>query len=483
MKDYASQKISLGEKFGYSLGDVAANLVFQMMMIFQLKFYTDVFGLDGAVAGSILMIGSLSAIIVDPTVGILTDRTKTRWGKFRPWVLWTAIPFCVFYVLAFYNPGIQEKSMVVVYATISYVLMMTAYSFNNIPYASLGGVMTSDIKERTSITTIRFVAVTIAQFIVQGLTLPLVDTFGQGDKQHGWVCTIALFACIALILFIVTFMVSKERIQPPPAQETNIKEDIKDTLSDASWNSMALLTFALFITLAMWGSAMNFYFQYNIDQKSLYDFLSIFGFRIELNEAYSMGFSLFNMTGAIVQFAGVILLSRYLANKYGKKMVFIVCLSLTAFFTALFYIPSPTDVSLLFILNILKSLAYAPTVPLLWAMIGDVADHIEYQNYRRATGFCFSGIILALKLGLGLGGAIAGVIISMFGYVAGGEVIQNESAMEGIRLVSSIVPAILFGVGVVALYFYPISKEYNESMQAELSGRRRLLGEKERSEE
>jgi GPH family glycoside/pentoside/hexuronide:cation symporter len=474
MKDYASQKVSLGEKFGYSLGDAAANLVFQMMMIFQLKFYTDVFGLDGAVAGSILMIGSISAIIVDPTVGLLADRTNTRWGKFRPWVLWTAIPFCLFYVLAFYNPGIQEKSMVAVYATISYVLMMTAYSSNNIPYTSLGGVMTSDIKERTSITTIRFIAVTIAQFVVQGLTLPLVDTFGQDDKQHGWICTIALFACIALVLFVVTFLVTKERIQPPPAQEVNVKEDIKITLSDVSWNSMALLTFAIFITLAMWGSAMNFYFQYNIDQKSLYDFLNFFGLNIELKDAYSMGFSLFNMTGAIVQFAGVILLSRYLANKYGKKKVFIVCLSLTAFFTALFYIPSPTDISLLFLLNILKSLAYAPTVPLLWAMIGDVADHIEYQNYRRATGFCFSGITLALKLGLGLGGAIAGVIISMFGYVAGGEAIQNESAMEGIRIVSSIVPAILFGVGVIALYFYPISKEYNESMQAELSGRRRL---------
>ena len=284
-----------------------------------------------------------------------------------------------------------------------------------------------------------------------------------------------------MVLFIITFLVSKERIQPPPSQEVNIKEDIKNTVSDVSWNSMALLTFAIFVTLAMWGSAINFYFQYNIDQKSLQDFLNFFGLNVEQKEAYSIGFSIFNMTTAIVQFLGVICLSRYLANKYGKKKVFIVCLSLTAFFTALFYIPSPTDISLLFVLNILKSLAYAPTVPLLWAMIGDVADHIEYQNYRRATGFCFSGITLALKLGLGLGGAIAGVIISMFGYVSGGEAIQNETAMEGIRIVSSIVPAILFGVGVIALYFYPIGKEYNESMQAELAGRRRLI-EKQKDE-
>lgn len=477
MKGYTSQKVSLGEKVGYSLGDAGANLVFQMMMMFQLKFYTDVFGLDGAVAGSILMIASFAALVVDPTVGLLADRTVTRWGKFRPWVLWTAVPFCVFYILAYYNPGIVEKGMVATYATISYVLLMTIYSFNNIPYTSLGGVMTSDIKERTSITTIRFIIVTIAQFVVQGLTLPLVDRFGRGNDQHGWLCTIGLFAVIALVFFIITFMVTKERIQPPVTQKKNIKADIKDTISDVSWNSIALLTFVLFITLAMWGSAINFYFQYNVDEQSLCDFLRVFGLTVEQNEAYSIGFSAFNMMGAIIQFLGVICMSRYLANKYGKKKVFMICLSMTAFFTAMFYIPSPTDVSLLFFLNFLRSLAYAPTVPLLWAMIADVADHIEYENHRRATGFCFSGVVLALKMGLGLGGAIAGIIISMFGYVSGNVSVQNESAMEGIRIVSSLVPALLFAVGVLALHFYPITKEYNESMQAELAARRRKAKE------
>ena len=183
MKRDLSQQVSFREKIGYSLGDAGANLAFQMMMIFQLKFYTDIFGLDGAVAGSVLLIACVVAAIVDPTVGILADRTRTRWGKFRPWVLWTALPFCVFYVLAFYNPGIQEKAQVATYATISYILLLVVYSFNNIPYTSLGGVITSDIRERTSVTTIRFVAVTIAQFVVQGLTLPLADRFGQGDLQ------------------------------------------------------------------------------------------------------------------------------------------------------------------------------------------------------------------------------------------------------------------------------------------------------------
>jgi len=473
MKQKTSQQISLGEKIGYSLGDAGANLAFQMMMIFQLKFYTDVFGLDGAVAGSVLLIACVVAAIVDPTVGILADRTHTRWGKYRPWVLWTALPFCVFYILAFYNPGIQEKAQVATYATLSYVLLLVAYSFNNVPYSSLGGVITSDIRERTNITTIRFVAVTIAQFVVQGLTLPLVDRFGQGNLQRGWLYTVALFAVVSLVFFLITFAVSRERIQPPPTQEANIVEDIKSTISNVPWTAMFLLTFTLFITLAVWGSAMSFYFQYNVDQKSLYDFLHVFGLVDDISQAYSVGFSVFNMTGAIVQFLGVIILSRRLANKYGKRKVFMVCLSLTTFFTALFYIPSPTDVSLLFTLNFMKSLAYAPTIPLLWAMIGDVADHIEYENYRRATGFCFAGIVMALKVGLGLGGAVAGIIISAFGYQSGNVAIQNESAMEGIRLVASLVPALLFGVGVVALFFYPITKEYNEKMQAELSARRR----------
>lgn len=498
--DVMSQKVSLGEKIGYSLGDVSANLVFQMMMIFQLKFYTDVFGLDGAIAGSVLLVARIVDAFVDPTVGIMSDRTNTRWGKYRPWVLWTALPFCVFYVLAFYNPGIEDKGMVALYATISYILLMAMYSFNNTPYSSLGGVMTGDIKERTSITSIRFVGATIAQFVVQGLTLPLVSKFGNGDAQHGWLCTISIFAAIAFVFLIIAFMSSRERITPPPTQKVSVKDDIKDTLSSVPWRAMFVLTLFIFITLAMWGSAMNFYFQYDVDQKSLYDFLYSLGLADPDNlkegvwatvlgsfnliahsqsDAYAIGFSLFNMVGAIVQFIGVICLSNFLANRYGKKLTFIVCLSLTALFTAMFYLPAPTDVGFMFVLCILKSLAYAPTVPLLWAMIGDVADHVEYVNHRRATGFCFSGVVFSLKAGLGLGGAFAGLILSVFGYVSGNVSVQNDTAVEGIRLVSSIIPALLFAVGVVALFFYPITKQYNETMQAELAERRRKANKQE----
>lgn len=489
-----NQKVPILEKIGYSLGDCSANLVFQMMMIYQTKFYTDVFGLEGAVAGTVMLIARIVDAFVDPTVGILSDRTQTRWGKYRPWVIWTALPFMLFYILAFYNPGIESKGLVALYATISYTLLMTLYSFNNTPYASLGGVMSSDIKERTSITSIRFVAATIAQFVVQGLTLPLVSKFAGegGDKGHGWLCTISIFAAIGLVFLVITFFSTKERITPPTNQKTDTKKDIRDIFKSIPWRAMFILTIFLFTTLAMWGSAMNYYFENYVDRGALYSFLdklglvlsngdtgaghailNAFGLVVDTPEkAYEVGFGVFNMLGALVQFFGVIFLSGFLANRYGKKSVFIVCLTLTAIFTAFFYFPNETDVETMFILNFLKSLAYAPTVPLLWAMIADVADHSEYVNYRRATGFVFAGIVFALKAGLGIGGAILGFLLSGFGYISGSGVHQSESAIHGIVLSSSLIPALTFFIGVIALYFYPITKKYNEQMQSELSERR-----------
>ena len=489
-----NQKVSLAEKIGYSLGDCSANFVFQMMMIYQTKFYTDVFGLEGAIAGTVMLVARIVDAFIDPTVGLLSDRTNSRWGKYRPWVLWTALPFMVFYVLAFYNPGIEDKGMVALYATISYTLLMTLYSFNNTPYASLGGVMTSDIKERTSITSIRFVAATIAQFIVQGLTLPLVGKFAgeSGDKNQGWLYTISIFAVIGFIFLVITFFSSKERITPPVNQKSNTKQDIKDIFKSIPWRAMFILTLFIFTTLAMWGSAMNYYFENYVDRGALYVFLGkmglvtndgggvwysildSFGLIVSSPErSYEVGFGLFNMLGALIQFIGVILLSSFLANRYGKKKVFIICLTLTAVFTALFYFPNETDIETMFILNILKSLAYAPTVPLLWAMIADVADYSEYVNYRRATGFVFAGIVFALKAGLGIGGAILGFLLSGFGYISGAGTVQPESAITGIMLSSSIIPAACFFVGVIALYYYPITKDLNEKMQAELTERRK----------
>lgn len=488
----ASQKVSFGEKVGYSLGDGSANLIFQMMMMFQMQFYTDVFGIKATIAGQILLFARFFDAFVDPVVGILADRTNTRWGKYRPWLLWTMVPFAIFFILAFTTPDWDEKSKII-YAGITYTLLMSIYSFNNTPYASLGGVMTGDIKERTSISSIRFVTASIATFVVQGLTLPLVTRFGGDSKSaSGWTWTIALFAVIGVVLMIITFFTAKERITPPKNQQTSIKQDLKDVTGCKPWLAMFILTLFLFTTLSMWGSSMSYYFDYVVDKQALFEFLKNFNlvstngvieggwasfldsFGLialpDLSNVYAVGFSLFNMIGQIITIAGVILLSGFLAGIFGKRNVFVVCLTLTSICTALFYFLPATSIHTIFMVNILKNLAYAPTIPLLWAMMGDVADYSEWKNSRRATGFVFAGIVFALKAGLGIGGAILGAILESFGYVA--KEVQTESAVMGIRITSSILPAVLFFIGVIALFFYPISKKLNEKMQVELEERR-----------
>ncbi len=494
MNKTTSDKVSLFEKVGYSLGDCSANFVFQMIMVYQAKFYTDVFGLEGAVAGAVMLIARIIDAFADPAVGVLSDRTQTRWGKYRPWILWTALPFMVFYVLAFYNPGIENKVLLSVYATISYTLLMALYSFNNTPYASLGGVMTGDSKARISINSVRFVVVTTAQFVVQGLALPLVNKFSNGgeDMQRGWLYMVSIFAIIVTIFLIITFLTTRERITPPANQSQNTKQDLKDIFGSVSWRSMFLLTLFIFTTLALWGSSMNYYFENYVDSQALYQFLkdigltssqigdgifgrllNSFGLVIESPaQAYAVGFGLFNMVGALVQFVGVIFLAGYLANNFCKRMVFIICLFLTSLFTAMFFLPEPSDIRLMFTLNILKSLAYAPTVPLLWTMMADVADHSEYVNHRRATGVVFAGVVFGLKAGVGIGGAILGFILSAFGYVSEAGFNQSSSAVTGIVISSSLVPAFIFMLGVVALFFYPITKNIQIKIQEELELRR-----------
>ena len=483
------QKVSFSEKVGYSLGDGSANLVFQMMMMFQLFFFTDVFGIKATAAGMILLFARVFDAFVDPLAGILADRTNTRWGKYRPWILWTALPFAVFFILAFLTPDYSERGKII-YAGITYTLLMSIYSFNNTPYSSLSGVMTNDVKERTSISSIRFVTATIATFIVQGLTLPLVSRFGQGDTQKGWALTITLFAAVAVVLLVITFFSARERITPPAGQRTSVKQDFKDVIGNRPWKTMFTLTFFLFITLAMWGSGMSYYFNYYIDKDALFVFLGKIGLvsntantgiaysvlnafgliAADNSQVFAVGFSLFNMVGQLFTLAGVILLSQFLANIFGKRNVFIVCLSFTALFTGLFFVIPPESIGLVFTINILKSLAYAPTIPLLWAMMGDVADHSEWVNHRRATGFVFAGIVFALKAGLGFGGAICGAIIDSCGFVA--NAVQDSFAITGIKLTSSIVPACTFIICAVALFFYPISKKLNEQIQNELNKRR-----------
>ena len=486
-----SQKVSMKEKIGYSMGDGAANLAFQMMMMFQMFFYTDVFGIKATAAGAILLLARFVDAFVDPLVGVLSDRTNTKWGKYRPWILWTVLPFAVFFILAFTTPDLGERAKII-YAGITYTLFMSIYSFNNTPYSSLGGVMSSDIRERTSIASVRFVTATIATFVVQGLTLPLVSKFGNGQANdpRGWFLTICLFAAVAVVLMLITFFSTKERITPPKDQKTDSKQDFKDLVHCTPWKAMFVLTLFLFITLSLFGSAMSYYFNYFVDKQALFNFVQKFGLvssgeptfwqkildmfglisKPDLSNVFAVGYSFFNMIGQFVTLAGVLFLSQPLSSRFGKRNVFLICLGLTGVFTGMFYLVDSRQIGLIFIINILKNAAYAPTIPLLWAMMGDVADYSEWKNRRRATGLCFAAIVFALKAGLGIGGALCGGIVQSFGFVA--NTTQNVSSLLGIRLTSSLIPAATFIIATCALFFYPISKNVNGKLQSELTERR-----------
>ncbi len=488
----AVTKLSVREKIGYGFGDGAANFVFQTMLIFQLPFYTNVFGITAAAAGTLLLVGRFWDAVFDPFMGTLADRTNTRWGKFRPWILWSAVPFAVAFVLVFTTPHLGATGKIV-YAYVMYILLMTLYSVNNTPYSALNGVITGDVNERTSLSSYRFFFSMMAALIVQGFTLPMVYKFGQGDAQKGYTMTIGVFAIVCIIFFLITFFSVRERVKPDPKQKSSPKKDLAGLLKTGPWITMFVTTLFVFITLAMWGSGMFYYFTYYVDKDSLFNFLqslglaqiqsgsggtwygilNTFGLIVSRDgsNVSGVGFSLFNMAGMVMNILGV-LASTFLAIRFGKKMVFTIGLFFTAVFTALFILLPAQSVGLAFLLNILKSLSYGPTIPLLWAMMADVADYSEWKTKRRATGLVFAGIVFGLKAGLGLGGAICGWILSAYDYDVNNAV-QTAHAILGIRMASSIYPALTFFAGVVAILFYGISKKLNLQIQDELAERRR----------
>src|SRR5579872_4729991 len=263
-----AQKLSFAEKAGYSLGDGAANFVFQTMILFQLSFYTDTLGVTAASAGILLLAGRLWDAFFDPMMGVLADRTNTRWGKFRPWVLWTAVPWGIAMVLAYSSPSLSAAGKIV-YACITNALLMTLYSANNTPYSAMTGVMTGDVNERTSLSSFRFVAAMVAQLIVGGFTLPLVAKFGHGDKAKGWQMTMGLWAIVCVVLFLITFLSTRERIQPDPRQKSAPREDFGALLHNGPWKAMFILTLAHFAMLAMRGGTLFYYFQYYVNPGKL----------------------------------------------------------------------------------------------------------------------------------------------------------------------------------------------------------------------
>ena len=332
----------------------------------------------------------------------------------------------------------------------TYIVLMMVYSANNLPYSALSGVITGDLAERTSLSSYRFVCAMSAAFVVQGLALPMVNYFGQGNSAKGYQITMGILSALAVVFFVITFATTRERVQPDPTQQSSVKQDFADLTRNGPWIAMFVLTIVLFVTLAMRGGVMLYYFKYFVAREDL--------------------FSIFNVCGLGATIIGVIG-STSLAKRFGKRDVFIAGLAATVIFTAMFVLLPRTAITAIFAVEMLRQLAYGFTIPLLWAMMADVADYSEWKNKRRATAIVFSAIVFGLKAGLGFGGAIGGWVLSAYGYVP--NVVQTERALQGIKLTASVFPAITFALAVVCLFFYRIDKQLEIQITDDLAERRR----------
>lgn len=473
----ASQKLSVLEKVGYSLGDLAANLVFQTLMTYLAYFYTDIYGLDTKHASVIMLtVGLVAAFGFNPIIGALADRTSSRWGKFRPWILFTAVPLGVIALLAFSTPDFSYKGKVI-YAVVTYSLLLLLYAANNLPYSALSGVITGDMKERNSMSSYRFVAVMFAQFFVQVFMLAIIETAGGGNKAAGIEKVMTWLAVIGTIMLLITFLTTKERIVPKPEQKSSVTEDLGDLFKNKPWIIMLVLTTLVFVTLAMKGGSYVYYFKNYVDKESLArfvspitSFLSGAGLNFFGEDPVSAGFGLFNAGGIIFMIVGITLSKRY-ADKYGKRDVFGITLFISTLFILAFAFFPPTSVALMFASQILHGFFYGITIPLLWAMIADVADYSEWKNNRRATAIIFSAMMVGLKAGLSVGSALLTWILSLYSYIPNSDT-QTPAAINGTKMLVSVFPAIPFLIGAGLLFFYRINKSMEVQIESDLKQRR-----------
>lgn len=491
--NYISQRLSIKEKVGYSLGDLAANLVFQSLITFLAWYYTNIYGLnENDAAWIIFLVGVIAACLFNPIIGALADRTKSRWGKFRPWILWTAVPLGVISVLAFTTPDFSYSGKVI-YAVVTYTLLLLLYAGSNLPYSALSGVITGDMKERNSISSYRFVAVMIAQFFVQVLMLPLVIHVGkikiangasieiygnieQAQQAIGIESVMTWMAVIGTILLIITFFTTKERIVPKEEESSSVKEDFSYLIKNIPWIIILSVTTLIFITLSMRGGSALFYFKNYVIEENLSEFLApllsfINDIGIEFfNDIPSAGFGIFNGGGIIFMILGISL-SKPLADRFGKRNIFGLFLFISTLFILIFYFFKGDQIALIFISQILHGFFYGITIPLLWAMIADVADYSEWKFYKRATALIFSAMMVGLKVGLSIGGGLITKILSEYGYSSDLEV-QSEQAINGTKMLMSVYPSIPFLIAVALLFFYSINKETENKIEKDLLDRR-----------
>jgi len=458
-------KISLKEKIGYGLGDAASSMFWKIFSMYLLFFYTDVFGLAPAVVGTMFLITRIWDSCFDPIVGIIADRTKSKWGKFRPYLLWVAVPFAIIGVLTFYTPDFDEKGKII-YAYVTYSLMMMIYSLINVPYASLLGVMSSDRKERTTLSSYRMVFAFGGSLLALWLIEPLVQYFGGNlNSKTGWLATISVFGVITTAFFWGCFFFTKERVKPIDNEETNLKEDLKDLLKNKPWWILLGAGIGALVFNSIRDGAAVFYFKYFVSSSVNFDF-SLFGTDFHMTPT-----SIYLVLGQAANIIGVIIATP-IANKIGKKKTFFGAMLLAALLSLVFYFFGKEDILLIMSFQVLISICAGCIFPLIWSMYADSADYSEWTQGRRATGLVFSASSMSQKFGWTIGGAGTGWLLGYYGFQANVE--QTVLTQNGIQLMLSVLPALAAFISVAFIIFYPLSEDKLQTIEQDLNAKRDL---------
>jgi glycoside/pentoside/hexuronide:cation symporter, GPH family len=460
-----AEKLSLKEKIGYGFGDFASSMFWKIFSMYLLFFYTDVFGIPAAVVGTMFLITRIWDTALDPVIGIISDRTNTKWGKFRPYLLFVAIPFGVIGVLMLTTPslGITGK---IVYAYITYTLMMMIYSAINVPYASLMGVMTSNIKERTSLATYRFVFAFAGSILVLASAEPLVAAFnkttsGITNVQQGWQFTMIIYAIIAVVLFYLTFLWTKERVSPPKEQKTSLKDDLRNLATNKPWFILLGAGVSTLIFNSIRDGSTIYYFKYFFQNQE--------AFAIPLTKITINYSTLYLVLGQAANIVGVVL-AKPLSDKIGKKNTFLYAMVIACVLSIIFFFFKENNIWLIFSFQFLISICAGIIFPLLWSMYADIADYSEWKTGRRATGLIFSSSSMSQKLGWTLGGALTGWLLAIYGFQA--NTVQTGDAQTGIKMMMSIIPAIGALLSAIFIGFYKLSDLFMQNVSDELAERR-----------
>lgn len=459
--------LKLKEKIGYGLGDMASSMFWKLSGMYLLFFYTDIFGLPAGVVGTMFLVTRIWDSLNDPLMGLLADRTKTRWGKFRPYLLWMAFPFGIVGVLTFTTPELDETGKIV-YAYLTYTAMMMIYTAINVPYASLLGVITPDSHDRTTLSSYRMFFAYAGSFLALMMIDPLVDYMTNGapglSLARSWQWSVLILAVICVSLFLGCFALTRERVKPQSQQHDSIGQDIKDLARNKPWWILLGAGIAALIFNSIRDGATIYYFKYYVLQSEP---LQVAGWNISLTWC-----SFYLMLGQVANMIGVACAAP-VANRIGKKATYVTAMSAASILSICFYWLSAEQMTLIFLFQFLISMCAGIIFPLLWSMYADIADYSELKNERRATGLIFSSSSMSQKLGWTIGGALTGWLLAYFGFEA--NAVQSETAQTGIRMMLSFFPAIGTILSVLFILCYPLSEPKVKQISEELTAKRNRI--------